>query len=158
MDTGDPADPCISGWFPDYAQGLCAVRKTVILLDSSPWKSWSENNDSYNGSGLSAEPVGPEMERWDMAEEPPAETADKDSEEGNKHAYLWPCESTTVKENTHFFLDFTAISWLCRSTPILKCMLCPFQSLQSEIVSLPRLQKNEALRLATVDQSATSAT
>lgn len=56
---------------PDYAQGLSAVRKTVIVLDSSPWKSWSENNDSYNRSGLSAEPAGPEMERRDAAEEPP---------------------------------------------------------------------------------------
>lgn len=59
---------------PDYAQGLSSVRKTVIVLDSSPWKSWSENNDRYNRSGLSAEPAGLEMAWREMVEEPPVET------------------------------------------------------------------------------------
>lgn len=35
------------------------MRRVVFVLDSSPWKSWSENNDSFDGSGLSTEPEGP---------------------------------------------------------------------------------------------------
>lgn len=69
------------------------MRKTVIVRDSSPWKSWSENNDSHNGGALSAEPAGPGTEQRGTAEESPVESGggeepEKDSEDRNKQAYL----------------------------------------------------------------------
>lgn len=112
---------------PDYAQGLSAVRKTVIVLDSSPWKSWSENNDSYNRSGLSAEPAGPEMERRDAAEEPPCGGAavlgkKRQTKTLRRETNRLICGHEALrwwkKSRFFFFLDFTALSWVSHSAPI----------------------------------------
>lgn len=87
------------------------------------------------------------------------EEADKDSEEGNNWAYFWPCGFKTVKEKrVVFFWISPPFLGFPISLPFKKCMLCPFQSLQREIVSSPRLPKNEAFGVATVPQSAVSAT
>lgn len=109
---------------PDYGQGLSCVRKTVIVLDSSLSKSWSENNDSYNGSGLSAEPAGPETEQRETSEEPPAETPQCWGGRGRQRLWGWKQTGLFAAtwlydgERIGFFLYFTALSWFFYLTPI----------------------------------------
>lgn len=85
------------------------MRKAVIVLDSSPGKSWSENNDSYDGSGLSNEPVGPETERRETTEEPPAEMPQcrgRRSRQRHKQAHLWPHRLKMVKDGEKYISRF----------------------------------------------------